>query len=84
MSSVLARSLLVDDPVAVEIHDRAVVVRVPWFLSEREAATTEAGAAALLLLQSGDVEVVAEPHGEPRPLASTLQAVTAALREARA
>jgi hypothetical protein len=77
--------VLSDGTVAVEIEgDATAVVHVPWPLAPRDAATTAAGAAALLLLQPDDVRVLAKPEGEPRPLAETLRAVAAAIRKARA
>jgi hypothetical protein len=75
MSALPARMLLAGEQ---------AVFSVPWSLSERDAQTTAAGAAALLLLAPEDVLVVSEPTAEPRSLADTLRAVATAIREARA
>jgi hypothetical protein len=60
-----------------------VSVLVPWPLNDRDAETTRAGVAALLLAAPADVLVLSDSIGAPRSLAETLRAVAAAIREAR-
>jgi hypothetical protein len=89
MSAVPAQMLSTGDELVVvavdrDVHDGAqAVVSVPWSLSKRDAQTTAAGAAALLLLPPEGVLVLSEPGAETRSLTDTLRAVAAAIREAR-